>query len=378
MKKHKLILVLTALVPALFIVWSAPPKNCTNESSMVSALTDLSSLGALSGLNSLLDTFSTEPSHHGYHRIAPQVSWSTSLALAKEARENGNLESGQQHILKAIGTLLFEEYNEKRGCSNKQSYHVAWPHDQSLVICLKEATEISREMADYKNATNYAKVALNRIDYTLKKRKTPELLFEKAVLLNTMASIRLQQAIYDRTTVTLLEKTGKLLNECTGPMHSERGALLHNLAMVQHYKNNHNEAIRLYMVALSIRQQTLGEEAEITAETYGDLGLLYVERGKFDKGIPLVEKAISVYGETRGGEHPWTNWYRDQLGYLLLRAGRFSESARYLEEAWQGRRRSLGENHKLTIRTRKMAKAVQRIVKRARKKSVKMKRISSK
>ena len=363
MRKHRLCLVLAALVPILFVVWSAPPSVTTSRQlSLAGTVINMSTLGALSGMESITDYLSG-PSDLAVSTPQPEVTWSTSLALAREARMNGKLSNAERYISQAIGTLLFEEYNEKKSCSLESTYHVSWPYNSSLVACLDEATEIYREMANYSSATNYTRVALNQVEYSLRKQHSSDLQLKKAQLLNTLASIRLQQARYGSKTIVLLKKVEETLNNCSGPMHSERGALYHNLAMVEHYKENYKEAVRLYLLAMSIRQQSLGDNSETVAETYGDLGLLYIEQNNFTKGIPLVEKAISVFSSVRGESHPWTNWYCDQLGYLLLRAGKFEEGSKFLKRAYEGRKASLGKKHPLTRRTRKMYKAALRISK---------------
>ena len=222
---------------------------------------------------------------------------------------------------------------------------------------LLQAAEVARELARYKKAERYLK------RYIRKTKAIGGSTLEIAKAKNMIASIRLQQAIYTKRGVEkLIDETEKLLKECTGPLHAERATIHHNRAMIHHYRKEFRKAQRLYLLALTIRQQTLGEDSPITAETYGDLGLLYSERGD-RRGKPLVERAIDIYKEKFGNNHPWVGWYSAQLGYVNLRLGKISEAKSKLHQALRSRRPSLGKQHRLVQRAKCYLKVAKRMSK---------------
>lgn len=370
MKKQRLVLHLVALVPLLLFVWSSPAKVSVNSAATGPTVwADFSTGGAFSGFSSIVNSIIAGENGNYTGNNQPVISWASHLSLAHEARMNGKLKIARKEIRSALNLLMSTEHEERNRCSDKSSFHVSWPYNASLALVLEEATEISREMAEYNTAEKYSSFALKGVESALQRNEnSSELLLEQAKLLNTIASIKLQQAVYNSKVIKLIDKAESILNKCTGPLHSERGTMFHNKAMVEHYRKNYKAAIRLYLLAMSIRQQSDGEQAEVTAETYGDLGLLYAENNNFSKGIPLINQAIEIYSKKRGSFHPWTNWYCDQLGYLLLRAGRYDEAVSYLKRAKKGRKAALGKKHSLTKRTKKMLKTAKRWAKRTRKK----------
>jgi tetratricopeptide (TPR) repeat protein len=347
-----------ALVPLLLFVWSSPENPVDNRASNGSSiLADFSTGGAFSGFSTLINTVLHNNNNSPGSDREQAISWAGRLSLAREARMNGKLQIAKKEIRSALNLLVTNEYIDSDRRSDNSSLHISWPYNNALNLVLEEATEISRETADYNAAEKYSGFALESVEYSLKKNgNSKDLLLIQAKLLNTIASIKLQQAVFGNGTIQLINKAEEVLNKCTGPLHPERGAMFHNKAMVEHYRKNYKASIRLYLLAMSIRQQSNGEDSEITAETYGDLGLLYCEINDFNKGIPLVNHAIEIFSRNRN-LHPWTDWYCDQMGYLLLKEGRFEDSVSYLKRANKGRKISLGKEHSLTRRTHQMLKS---------------------
>ena len=269
------------------------------------------------------------------------VRWLSHFNRAQKNREMLRLEPSYRQLKLALRIADRFSTNDPR-------------HRQTLW----QAAEVARELARYKEAEHY----VTRYVRETIAVKGPTLEIARAK--NMIASIRLQQAIYSQSGVgQLIDETERLLKECTGPLHEERATIHHNRAMIHHYRKEFKQAQRLYLLALTIRQQTLGEDSPITAETYGDLGLLYAERGD-RRGQPLVERAIEIYRKKFGDNHPWVGWYSAQLGYVNLRLGKVDEARRKLRQAVRSRRPSLGRKHKLVQRAKCYLKVAKRMSKR--------------
>ena len=234
MKKQRLALHFVALVPLLLFVWSSPEVSSVNSNETGSAiLANVSTGGAFTGLSRIVNSIVRTENSTFIDKSQPAVSCSSRLSLAHEARMNGKLKIARREILHSLNLALSAEFQERNRCSGRDSLHVSWPYNDSLELVLKEATEISRELADYSSAEKYAELALKRVESALERNYHPTgLLLKQAGLLNTIASIKLQQAIYDTETIELIDKAENILNQCTGPLHSERGTIFHNKAMV--------------------------------------------------------------------------------------------------------------------------------------------------
>lgn len=273
--------------------------------------------------------------------LPPEGSWVSWFRAARELRTQGRLGDAHIAVTEALRSL-----DDATGLD-----------DVRLTSTLNEATELARQLGRYKEA-----LACQMRLLDLAERQGDALATAQA--LDAVASIRLQQGLYDATSVgNLLDRAEALLRGTVGGEHPELGTLLHNRAMVAHYRHDTAAAEALYKRALYVRIQTLGADSEPTAETFGDLGLLYAETGETAQGISFVEKAIDTNARLLGPDHPWTAWYQMQLGHVLLRGGDADAAVDCLRKAWNGRRHSLGKDHPQTRDARrwlKLAKALKK------------------
>ena len=222
---------------------------------------------------------------------------------------------------------------------------------------LRERSAIERELGAYDDAESCLRVLL-----TVQEMEGESL--EMAATLNGICSILLQQAVHDDERVgRLLDRAEAIVRRLGGLHHPELATVFHNRAMVYHYRRRFAEAEALYRKALEIRRGVLGDHSFVTAETFGDLGLLYGELGRVTLCVYFVEQAKKVYERSAGAGHPWIAWYAEQLGITYAKHGSFDEAAREFDEALQSRRRTLGNSHPLTIRSERLHAAVLRILK---------------
>jgi len=360
MKVRKTFSGVAVLVP-LFMFISLSLLSFVGFNPTISWL-DLTTSGAYSGINRLvgLSSYPTENRSSvcdlriRNYDLTQNVDWTECYVRATKARMNSKLDLASYEISRAIGAILAKE--QKVHGQIQYTHQLQFRrYNKALVSCELEQCEIYRETGNYESALRTSIHILKQIEHAIYHQGVSDkLLLQKGKLINNMASIKLQQAKYGKETIELINNAEQVLKRCTGMLHPERGTLFHNKAMVEHYRKNYKAAIRLYLLAMSVRQQSLGENSSITAESYGDLGLLFIEQNNLKRGMPLVKKAIEIYSNERGVSHPWTSWYCDQLGYLMLKTGRFDEAVVFLRKSKNGRIQSLGINHKLTRRTSNM------------------------
>ncbi|MCC8076549.1 MAG: tetratricopeptide repeat protein [Clostridiales bacterium] len=70
---------------------------------------------------------------------------------------------------------------------------------------------------------------------------------------------------------------------------------------------------RYHKDALDIRLKVLGENHPDTANSYNDLGVVYVRQGKYDEAVELFLKAWKIWQEKLGPEHPHTQKAKNNL-----------------------------------------------------------------
>ena len=118
----------------------------------------------------------------------------------------------------------------------------------------------------------------------------------------------------------------------------------HNLGWLLTLKGEYREAEPLLRKALSLRQDALGTETELIADTLNNLGLLRFATGSLDSAVDLLEQAAALRDTAA------TNWKRladtdNNLGLVYRAVGRDSDAAQHYQQALERRREALGPWH---------------------------------
>jgi len=109
------------------------------------------------------------------------------------------------------------------------------------------------------------------------------------------------------------------------------------------------EAEPLYRTVLSARTATLGPEHLDTAGSTNNLAVLLVETQQYAKAEALYLEALAVRREKAGALHRSTLLTTYLLACLLeRRPARRAEALRRFEEVYEGRVRTLGQEHRET------------------------------
>ncbi|MDZ4832401.1 MAG: tetratricopeptide repeat-containing protein [Candidatus Melainabacteria bacterium] len=93
-------------------------------------------------------------------------------------------------------------------------------------------------------------------------------------------------------------------------------------------RNGHDkpESEALYKEALRLRERTLSGNHLALAQSYGNLGKLYVEENRHALAEPLLQKAFSISKETVGMAKPQTYQNLDAYAHSLAALGRQSKA----------------------------------------------------
>lgn len=93
-----------------------------------------------------------------------------------------------------------------------------------------------------------------------------------------------------------------------------------------------NQAEENGLLALQIRQNLKGEDSEVVAASYNDLGLVYGQRDP-EKGLEYYEKALSVYEKIRGKDHPKIAIANTNIGLMYRKMKLYGDANNNLEAA---------------------------------------------
>ncbi|MBD3409057.1 MAG: CHAT domain-containing protein, partial [Ignavibacteriales bacterium] len=100
----------------------------------------------------------------------------------------------------------------------------------------------------------------------------------------------------------------------------------------------YEDAEQLYLKALEITRQQLGENHPDYAGSLNNLGLLYYNMGRYEDAEQLYIKAVEIYRQQLGENHPDYALSLNNLGLLYDHMGRYEEARKHFSEEFRVRR----------------------------------------
>ncbi len=130
-----------------------------------------------------------------------------------------------------------------------------------------------------------------------------------------------------------------------GETHLDTAISLYHLALLYRLAGKYTDAEPLFQRALSIREQQLGPEHPDTAFSVHDLGDLYQFQGKYTEAESLYQRALSIREQQLGPEHPDTATSLNDLARLYEIWGKYAQAELLLLRALSIYERQLGHQH---------------------------------
>lgn len=103
-------------------------------------------------------------------------------------------------------------------------------------------------------------------------------------------------------------------------------ATLRAYARELHDLGNNKEAERLFRRVLEIRLRTLGPHHRLTAQAYGDLGVIVTYRGRWTEGMLLTKRALRIFESSEGRSSPDDAFALVEEVRILTHLGRPAEA----------------------------------------------------
>ena len=128
-------------------------------------------------------------------------------------------------------------------------------------------------------------------------------------------------------------------NRVLGEAHPDTLKSRNNLALVYQNQGRYDDAERLYLETLEIKERVLGKDHPHTANTMGNLALMYVNRNRYEEAEPLYLEALGIQRHALGEAHPATLLMMMNVAELYARQGEFGKALPLQEQALAAARR---------------------------------------
>ncbi|MBE7383822.1 MAG: tetratricopeptide repeat protein [Leptolyngbya sp. SIO1E4] len=169
-------------------------------------------------------------------------------------------------------------------------------------------------------------------------------LLQRADELSAQAIELFQQGRYSEAEPLFLDAL-VIRREQLGDRHLDVATSLHNLAVLYHAQGRYSEAEPLHLEALAIVREQLGERHPHMATSLHRLASLYQAQGRYSEAEPLYLDALAIGHEQLGEHHPDVAISLNSLAELYQDQGRYSEAEPLFLDALVIRREQLGEGH---------------------------------
>jgi len=136
-----------------------------------------------------------------------------------------------------------------------------------------------------------------------------------------------------------------------GAEHPVVAESLNALAVLARIQGEDQQAERLHRQALAIRAKRLGAEHSSTVQSLNNLGVLYRTQGKYEQAEPLLQQALSINKHSLGPEHLDTLYTVINLAKLYAEQRKDEQAEQLLQQALATGERILEPGHPLIAYT---------------------------
>ncbi len=175
--------------------------------------------------------------------------------------------------------------------------------------------------------------------------------------LNTLALIYMGLRDYDEAG-RLHRRALEIREQTLGSNHPVTAESALNLGGVAWATRQYDEAEKLMQRALKIREQSLPADHPRLASTTNNLAELYRSTGRAGQAVPLWEQALKIQEESLGTDHPQTAATRSNLAGYYWKEGKADKALPLLEQVAASYEDSLGPEHPETARSLNLLAAV--------------------
>ncbi|RWR82845.1 clustered mitochondria protein isoform X4 [Cinnamomum micranthum f. kanehirae] len=144
---------------------------------------------------------------------------------------------------------------------------------------------------------------------------------------------------------TLFSEAFSILQQVTGPMHSEVANCCRYLAMVLYHAGDIVGAIMQQHKELVINERCLGLDHPDTAHSYGNMALFYHGLNQTELALQHMSRTLLLLSLSCGPDHPDVAATFINVAMMYQDIGKMNIALRYLQEALKKNERLLGPEH---------------------------------
>ncbi len=119
----------------------------------------------------------------------------------------------------------------------------------------------------------------------------------------------------------------------------------HNTGLVFHNKGKYDRALAHLEQALKIREKVLGAEHPGVANSHNSIGIVFDQKGDYNRALAHLEKAQKIREIALGPAHPDVAISHNNIGIVFYEKGEYQRALLHHQQAMQIWEKALGPEH---------------------------------
>ena len=149
--------------------------------------------------------------------------------------------------------------------------------------------------------------------------------------LNERVNVALIESVYDsmgeyQDALTLYMKALTIVEVAFGKDHSFTAITFKKIASLHKRMENYQEALVMYKRALAILKRAFGKDHPSTSQTYNDLASVCYRMGEYQDALYVYMEVLSIRIAALGKDHPLTAEIYNNIASIYFRMGKYQEA----------------------------------------------------
>ncbi len=167
-------------------------------------------------------------------------------------------------------------------------------------------------------------------------------------ILNTIGKVYGNLRLYQESS-DLLQEASELERSLNGNSSPGLALSLYELAEANCNLGNFTQCENELRSSLKIREDRLGRDHHLVAQTLNRLGIWTQTQGRSEEALPMLQRALEIFERDFGPEDPRVASTLAHLGVVQVERGHYQEAEEMYRRAHAIRLKTLGDDHPETI-----------------------------
>ncbi|MDR0917938.1 MAG: DUF2225 domain-containing protein [Oscillospiraceae bacterium] len=138
-------------------------------------------------------------------------------------------------------------------------------------------------------------------------------------------------------------RTAEICEKIFGKNHPDTATSYNDIGVVYKDKGDYEKALEYFFKALKIQKKVLEKEHPDTATSYNNIGTIYDDKGEYEKALDYYFKALEIFEMVFDKDHIAGSY--NNIGLVYVNKGDYEKGLEYYSKALKILEKVLGKDH---------------------------------